>query len=215
MKLLSPLLKYTLTQGFGSNGTPLYGQQGLLGHPGADLTSFWGDIINSSVDCKVYNILNKKDPDLMKYRAVLTLFQDKGQWYELTYGHMHDIIVSVGDVISAGTPIGTEGNTGEVYYAGSLVTREQKNSGIHWGAHIHYQLRKITRVAQLENILVNRYLSGSDGNYYKDENGYCLVPDFNNGYNGCVDPVPSLFSPSLTSWLEILKAVLAKLKGRA
>lgn len=215
MKLLPPLNSFTLTQPFGANFNATYVNKGLKGHNALDLRSFYGDILMTSIDSFCYNTLNKDNPDRMKYRAVCTLLQDEnGNWFDLIYGHMDKIWVSAGDPLLAAEPLGTEGNTGEVYSNGVLVTGDQKNAGSVLGYHTHFQLRPVTMT---DKILPNKnYLQAPNGGIYRHTNKqYFYITNFDNGYEGAIDPLPFLEKPSLFTLINLLKRALDWLRGRA
>lgn len=184
-----PLLNATRTQKFGGNENPYYSDTGLLGHPGTDFVTHWGDKILSATEGLVYKILNKDNPDKSKYRAVCVITDDDTGTCEITYGHLQDIFVKEGDLVNIGQVIGTEGNTGIVYRNRVEVTETQRAKG--WGTHLHLQKRTVVR--SREDLSINEYLVGSNGKVYYDLSGFCyVVPNFNNGYNGCSDIEPEL-----------------------
>src|SRR5438128_11561091 len=128
MKLLEPLLvgSYSIAQKFGGNANTYYAQNGLKGHPGVDLFQGYDRSITVSHDGLVYKILNKDNPDLSKYRAVCTLFDEEGFTYEITYGHCNHIYARVGDSVRSGDLVASVGNTGDVYSAGLPVPVQER-----------------------------------------------------------------------------------------
>lgn len=188
MKLLKPLKRFNVSQRFGINGTPLYNKQGLLGHPAMDAVDYHESPIYASHDGWVSAVGNKNNIDLMKYRAVYTIIESDGVTYELSYGHCLDIYVEEGQEVKAGEVIATQGNTGNCYTNGVLVTREMKQAGSGAGSHLHYQLRLVKKVDKIEK--GKKYLTNSKGKVKKD--GYYEIVDYANGYAGCVDPEPFL-----------------------
>lgn len=190
LELWYPLKNFTITQKFGANDNVYYSQNKLKGHPGIDMFSFWGDNIYLPQSGKIYKLLHKDDPNLMNYRAVCILVEgDNGvtDVTEITLGHCNSIECSLGES-QTGTIVATEGNTGDVYSAGTLVTKAQKDAGSKAGSHLHLQLRPVERVQTTE--AGKQYLlAGTDGTLYND-GSYYLVPLFDNGYNGCIDPMP-------------------------
>src|SRR3990167_1432489 len=107
---------FVLGQPFGKNFNNFYASMGDKGHQGLDLGYFYGQPVNSVSMGTVYSVLNKNNPDLMRYRGVYVLIKDENNdWYEISYGHCKDILVSKGDEVIAGQPILTCGNTGPVF----------------------------------------------------------------------------------------------------
>src|ERR1044072_5512376 len=149
MKLLAPVLgSYSISQKFGGNANTYYAQHGLKGHPALDLYKGYNAYIVASHDCYIYDILNKNNPDLSRYRAVKTLFQDEGQWYELVYGHCNNIYTNIGDTVVAGSLLASMGNTGDVYSQGLPVSQSPavRLNPPYPGTHLHWQLRPTVRV---------------------------------------------------------------------
>jgi Putative peptidoglycan binding domain len=62
------------------------------------------------------------------------------------------------------------------------VIMEQKPSGK--GSHLHFQVRKCIKVEKRNK--KKTYLRNSEGFLYDD--GFYEVVDYDNGYNGCIDP---------------------------
>ncbi|HKQ06114.1 MAG TPA: M23 family metallopeptidase [Blastocatellia bacterium] len=220
MKLLEPLLvgSYSISQRFGGNANPLYAGQGLKGHPGVDMAQGYNRSITASHDGLVYKTFNKNNPDLSKYRAVCVLFQEDENWYELTYGHCNDIYASVGDMVSSGDLLASMGNTGDVFSQGLPVSPSPsvRLQPPYPGTHLHWQLRKCVRTQSTQ--AGNQYLQAQDGGLFHDKDGYYEVVDYENGYNGCIDPLPFLYSPpiwkKLPLYIKIVSQLSAVAKGR-
>ena len=213
MKLIYPLISpYIINQGFGETFNEYYKLKGLLGHSGIDLFSK-NKTVFSAHDGVVYSTLNKNNPDPMKYRAVYTIVNDGIDYYELVYGHLDTIYVNEGERIPTGVAIGKMGNTGTVYSGGRLITKEEKLAGSTAGAHLHFQKRKLVRTQK--DLRGHQYLIGSNGIIYRDKDSYCyLVPDFENGYNGCSDPKEDFYTPTLLEKIKIVWGVLRYLQSK-
>ncbi len=219
MKLLAPVLSsYTISQKFGGNANPLYAGQGLKGHPGLDIQKAYNAWIVASHDAYVYKIVNKNNPDLSKYRAVHTLFQDEGQGYELVYGHDNNMYANIGDTVVAGSLLASMGNTGDVYSQGLPVPISKRPYPPYPGTHLHWQLRPTVRVkvaqAGRQYLDTETPTGQRQDELYRDNDGYYYeVADFGNGYNGCIDPEPYLYKPSLWEQLQIAKNILLTIKA--
>src|SRR5882724_906998 len=72
LELFWPLKARIVSQHFGANDNTLYAGQGLKGHPGMDLESFWDDVIMAAQDSYVYKRINVGNHDLAMYRAVFS-----------------------------------------------------------------------------------------------------------------------------------------------
>ena len=185
MKISSPLPRnFPAGQPFTGNFNPLYANAGLKGHGAIDYPAPYGTTMYSVVDCYVYSNINMgASPD--RYRAVYTIFDDPDFSYEISYGHVIDSLVPLEAHIARGTPIARVGNFGDVYTGGHYVTKEEKIAGSTDGSHIHFQIRKCKRVQDLnEN---KEYLKNQNG-YVKMNGYYYEIQDYDNGYNGCIDP---------------------------
>ena len=175
-----------ISQNFGDNAVSYYGNGGLAGHPGTDLCSKYDDpIIDPIIGFNkkyIYSTLNKNNPDLMRYRAVRMIVEADCGVYEVVTGHCNQITCEPG--LLNGQQIATEGNTGDVFVNGKEVTAEAKNAGSHAGFHVHFQVRRLRKVKQS----TLHSLTGDNGSDFVDEEGYHFdVPNFDNGYNGCID----------------------------
>jgi murein DD-endopeptidase MepM/ murein hydrolase activator NlpD len=185
MKLNYPLISGYISQKFGANANSLYKSQGLKGHTAVDFQSTYNDTILPAIEAPVYSLMNENNPDPMKYRAVFQIYDDIDFSYEISYGHCNKISCKEGQIPQV---IGTEGNTGDCYVEGRLVTKEEKLQGSTQGFHLHFQVRKCKRVPKRGS---GHYLRNSGGFYRKDGLFYEIV-DYDNGYNGCVDPLQFL-----------------------
>lgn len=214
MNNIPPLTNYSINQQFGANANDYYKGEKLKGHPGTDFGAPFGSTIFHAHGGYVYSTLNKDNKDLSKYRAVCVIAEENGELVEFIYGHLKEIFCSAGDTVVKGQPLGTLGNTGIVYSGTppTLVTEEEKENGSTRGAHLHYQKRPVARVTVTDD--KHQYIIGPNG-LYQDKNGfYYLVPDFTNGYNGCVDGLPDIKHQSITDWLTLFSNVLSLLLGK-
>ena len=189
LELYIPFPKQTISQGFGKNATSIYKDQGVAGHTSIDWDIPHGTPYPCCADDSYcYSVINKENPDPMRYRAVFTLVEKQSGTYEVSYGHCDKIYAEVGKTYRAGEILGTVGNTGDVFAGGRYVTREEKLARSTAGAHaLAPQVRpvkKVTSIMQGKQYLYDGFgLFKKDGYYYE-------VADYNNGYNGCVDPEP-------------------------
>lgn len=184
--MIVPLKNGRITQSFGMNGNTTYARDGMMGHPAADLETSYKDTIVACADGVIYKVFNLDNPDLSKYRAVCQLINIGGIDYEVTYGHIIDAFVKSG-FVKEGTTIASEGNTGEVFANGVAVTEAQKEQGSKAGTHLHWQMREVKKVKVVDP--KKQYLQSQEGGTYFDGEFYYEVPAYNNGYNGCVDPL--------------------------
>lgn len=213
MKLLSPVIgSYVISQKFGGNANLFYAQNGLKGHPGTDIYKAYDAWLVASHDCYVYKIINKNNPDLSKYRAVHTLFQDDGQWYELVYGHCNNIYSKVGDFVPRGALLASMGNTGDVYSQGLPVTPAARTKPPYPGTHLHWQLRGV--VLSQTALVGNIYLEDAGKPYQDKQGNYYEIPGYNDGYNGCIDAQPYLYNPSFAEQIAIYTKILLNIRSK-
>lgn len=185
-----PYPKSSITQRFGENANPLYKGDGLKGHPAYDWVMPWATPIpNCTPNAYCYSIMHQNDPVLMDYRAAFFIVETQAGVYEVSYGHMSTILALPGKTYQVGETIGLIGNTGPVFVGQHEVTEVEKDAGSHAGAHLHGpQIRPVKKVKTAD--ASHQYLSTAQG-LYKDADGYYyLVPNYNNGYNGCVPLAP-------------------------
>lgn len=189
MRLTPPFPLDTISQGFGLNATPAYKTQGLMGHTGIDFVppQPFGRAINASADSYCYSVLNKDEPDLSRYRAVYTIVDDHDFSYEISYGHCDEIVAKPKKNYKEKETLATVGNTGSVYVGGMAVTNRAAPG--HPGAHLHYQVRLLKKIPK--NTVGTKTFLIRDANGILERDGcYYQVVDYNNGYNGCIDPMP-------------------------
>lgn len=181
MKLIKP--EGIMTQPFGANANPSYKGAGLKGHSGQDFSIGFKKTIKAATTGLVYSLMNMKDKNPDKYRAVFQMIDDKDFSYEVSYGHVDKSFVVEGQIVKVGEPIATEGNWGTCYVSGKLVTPEEKPSGK--GTHLHFQVRKCIKVKARTS--GKQYIRSSEG-FLKSGKLFYEVVDYENGYNGCIDP---------------------------
>ena len=189
LELRWPLKHPVIAQRFGQNDSPTYTASGLRGHTGIDLVTAYGDVVRFAQDGRVYKFLNFNNPDLQAYRAVCQIVDLEGtdDCYEIHYGHCTKALCGIGSY-KTGDAVGTEGNIGVVTSKYRVVTTEEKAAGSTAGTHLHFQLRYCRKVTAIDTL--KRYLDDIDGKPYFDGTYYYFVPNFENGYNGCIDPMP-------------------------
>lgn len=189
LQIYLPFPKSLITQRFDVNANVSYARDGLKGHTAYDWGAEYGTPVpNCAPEAYCYSLLNKDNPDLMKYRAVFTLVETKNGIYEVSYGHFDHILAEVGKTYSVGEILGTVGNSGTVFSGDHEVTAQEKNEGSKAGAHLHGpQVRPVKKVTKtLKN---KQYLSTGKGLLKRD--GYFLeVINYKNGFNGCVSLAP-------------------------
>jgi murein DD-endopeptidase MepM/ murein hydrolase activator NlpD len=152
---------WKLSQGFGKNYNSFYAENGLIGHTSDDWVAPYDTPIPSLCDGEVTWTTNIDDPDPSKYRSV---FIRNGN-YEISYGHLNEVNVNMGQKVKSGDILGTIGNTGDVYSGGRKVTKEEREQGSKAGTHLHGpQIREI-----------------EDWATYK-------VKNYDNGFKGCLNP---------------------------
>jgi len=178
MKLIKP--KGFQSQGFGGNAEAY---APLKGHSGEDYVVGFKKPIPATVTGYVYSVLNQYNPNPQKYRCVYQIFDDEDFSYEIAYGHLSEIHVAEGAVVQSGSVIGLEGNYGFCMVGGKEVPAEEKASGK--GSHLHFQVRKCKRVKKRS--AGKTYLRNSEG-LLRLDGMYYEVVNYDNGYNGCIDP---------------------------
>jgi len=193
LELWLPFSLAVITQPFAANDNDSYAASGLKGHTGIDFGAPYGTVIpNCAEGAFVYSILDANDPVLMAYRAVFTIIETVAGCYEISYGHCSQMSSLVGATPDVGEELALIGNTGEVFSNGVEITEAQKDAGSKAGAHLHFQVREIKKVPVNSDIALSGYknwIQDANGMYQKDGFFYA-IPNYDNGYNGCVDPTP-------------------------
>jgi murein DD-endopeptidase MepM/ murein hydrolase activator NlpD len=214
MRLNHPVIPPNVSQPFDANKVPVYKDVGLSGHGAMDYSGEYGHPIYAATDSYIYSRMNfGGQPD--KYRAVCTLVDDGEFIYEIIYGHVIDSSVPVKSYVKAGQVIARMGNFGNVWSSGRQVTNAERLAGSKLGTHLHFQVRKCIKVSKTKS---NKfYISDSNG-LVKFDNKFIEIVDYQNGYNGCVDPKPFFsYSPPLvpipTPSQEVKTAIIALQKA--
>lgn len=194
--------KCSVTQPFNGNANPSYAGAGLRGHTGEDTACGYGTPIHSPFAMYVYKVLTVANPsnDGTGFTGVFGIVDNGIECFEYLIGHCNPSVVA-GMYVSAGDLIGTEANHGTVYGPSGAVTLQQQKAGSHEGSHRHNQKRPVMKVlhTQPQYSYLDIYSDNRAGSIYRDLAGYYYqVFDFNNGYNGCIDPTKSVFKRDLT-----------------
>lgn len=207
MRLQPPFVLSSIGQRFGQNLDGAYAAQGLLGHPGIDFgdISYWGRPIPCAIDGSIVSaILSQYNPNLEAYRAVNSIVEADGQFYEIQYGHISTTDVKVGDILREGQTVAYVGNTGDVYVGtpAALVSDAQKQAGNHAGAHVHFQVRLIGREPATGPTDPHKvYLNDGSGELIVGGYRYYQINPL-NGYNSCIDPMPLFEADDLSQTIK-------------
>lgn len=211
MRLTRPFAKSTITQYFGDNATPLYATEGLTGHSGEDYGVPWGTPVPCAADNSYcYSTINKDNPDLSKYRTPCFIVEDSTGVYEIIYGHASDILAVPGKTYNIGDIVSRVGNTGEVYMGQHEVTSAEKLSPGHPGAHLHFQVRLLTKVKKMSS--GKQYVVDGNG-ILRKEGWFYEVVNYNNGLNGCINPEPFFVEKPISAAVSYETAVSNLNKG--
>lgn len=184
----------TIAQGFGGNATSAYKNGGLLGHTGVDHSCGYGSPIHSYWDKEyVYKVLTKENPanDGSGFTGVFTIVEQDGECFEFLYGHCNPSPNLLGTTIQKGTLIGTEANNGEVYSNGVRITLDMQKNGDTRGTHRHDQKRILRKDKSIQPN--TRYLTTLGGGFLFLNGFFYAIPNYNNGFNGCVDWTKPLY----------------------
>ena len=211
MKIVNPVKnailakwpKGQITQGFGEN-PGRYNQFNLKGHNGVDIIKSDGWPIIGTAG-RVVEV--RYDPTgLGSHIRILTDPDLKGDYLELSYGHMRGILVSPLQRVKDGEQVGTMGNTGTVASGDKLYVWGNAPAGK--GVHLHLTVREC-----------NLSSTGWTTSYSTGLQAY--IKNYDNGYKGAVDPFPFLeegVKEEAVSAIELAKKVIAQfieyLKGR-
>ena len=198
-----------VSQGFGG---ALVNYYPLLGHPGTDVPCGYGTPVKAIADGVVYSLYTPEKPAYDGFTAIYTIVETPLETKEITYGHLSQIDVKIGDKITKGQVIGLEGNRGHVVAGGVLITQAMQKAGDKRGSHTHFQCRPIIKT----KVTDGKMLQNAQGTY-QDENGFFYkIAMPTNGYAGCVDLLDPTFNKDL-SWLQtnyyvrVLQRALIKL----
>lgn len=199
--------KGTIGQLFGGNAALYAGRSN--GHSGIDSIKGWNETIYADNDCYVYKTITS-DQSSENWQGVYMLVGMFDDFYmEICQGHFNELLVSKGQHIKEGTPIGKEGNKGFVFYNTKQITPEMQRAGDKRGAHTHTSFRPVERVLKTEK--GQYYLMTVTGEKFKDSEGaYYKILHRDNGYNGNVDPMSYAYTPSIETQKKLI-VVLKKL----
>jgi murein DD-endopeptidase MepM/ murein hydrolase activator NlpD len=164
-----------VTQFFGENPA-LYARFGMLGHNGIDFVQPHGSPMYAIEDAYVVDV--KDDPNGFgkHVRLIARKGDEKGELNEWTYGHCDKTHVKVMQLVKAGEHIADMGNTGFVVSSSNANGFWKVNPFA--GTHLHLGLRKVKR--------------DSKGWSYNGTAFKISVLNYQNGYKGCIDPLPIL-----------------------
>jgi hypothetical protein len=178
-----------LAQGFGGHANPLYPP---AGHPGIDIHCGYGTPVHSLYD-GIVTLVWQPYTTSDGFTAVNILVDNGIECFEWQIGHLTPC-VNEGDAIHKGDVIGYEANHGPVYSGNRLITIAEQKAGNQEGAHRHCQMRPAMPVKPSDGYLLQK----SNGGPYRDQGGfYYQIFNYNNGFNGCVDPFLPIFNRSL------------------
>lgn len=189
--------KGTITQGFGQNKNAIFYQS--CGHTGVDEVQGYGSPICALKYGHVYKILDNMRPanDGSGYWGIFIIAKEKdGSYSEWQIGHPSKILCKVGDKVEPWTVVGEEGNRGQVFSGGRVITKAEQDAGVKDGSHRHWNKKKLIRRSAFEHDrLPGPFLTqfGPVMAHYRDEEGYYYeIVDARNSCNGSVDPMKDL-----------------------
>lgn len=189
LQVYLPAPKSLITQRFGDNANISYKRDGLRGHTSYDFGMAYGaPIYNCTPDAYCYSRMHEGDTYLNNYRALFFLVETEIGIYEVSYGHVSGFVADVGETYQVGDIIGYVGNTGTVFAGNHEVTEKEKEAGSHAGAHLHGPQIRVLRKDK-KRLPSTQYITTIDG-YLKKDGFYYAIPNYNNGYNGCVSLAP-------------------------
>lgn len=134
-----------------------------------------------------------------KHVRIFTIPDKYGFYYEVTYGHLEEIYVTIGQEVFDGEELGVMGNTGFVI-SGNTPYFGTAPAGK--GTHLHFGVRELSKRD-----------TGWQVTYPNNYTAY--VMNYTNGLKGGIDPVPLLiFVPrksEVNPLLLIIRELLRKL----
>lgn len=191
-----------ISQLFGANPNAIF--YGSGGHTGIDYILGYGRAVPSHCDGFVYKIWEAKERT-DNWQGVYTLVHATGNLYaEVGYGHLSKIMVDVGEEVPEGAIIGEEGNLGQVFSNGVVITPEMQKNGDKRGSHVHFWIRPVVKVE--EPIGGLHYLRDKKGNPYFKDGYYQTI--FSNVTDGCIDPLAYVHTNSLAEDTKMLAKVV-------
>jgi peptidoglycan hydrolase-like protein with peptidoglycan-binding domain len=139
----------------------------------------------------IYDVVTVDTAGPQGYTYVMGLVENGIECFEYQIGHC-DPLVTKGTSVKKGDIIGTEANHGPVFSGNRQITLAEQKVGNREGAHQHHQKRPLKRADQPPHNLNKGY------NFSNPINGiYYEIWDYFNGYNGCIDPLSSVFQRNL------------------
>ena len=172
------LLKYPkgdITQWFGEN-PQLYARFDLKGHNGLDCVRPHGELMYAIEAGTVVEAKDHPDGFGLYIRFISDNPDDHGHYHEWTYGHCAKLLVKQGDHVTEGQAIALMGNTGFVVSGATPFWPVNPFAG----THLHLGLREVTRPKK-------------GGWVYEGSDVRLSVLNYDNGYKGAIDPVPTLW----------------------
>lgn len=198
--------------GFGPGGVGAEEYKRVVGHyhTGVDYTNGYGQPVVSDNYGWVYKIERPDDSPSGWQGIYYIVPSDKYGWVEVCQGHVSEVLVKEGDIVSENQVIGKEGNFGEVYYNGTRITKEMRLAGDKRGSHVHEQFRPVKKVKKITS---GKHYLNRDGKKYKDMKGYYYEIQLENEMRGCVSPYEFLIEKNSlpVSFVDALLRIL-KLK---
>lgn len=185
----------SINQGFGANPA-VYAP--LAGHTGIDEGKGFGTPIHTPVDMHVYKVLTVQNPsnDGTGFTGVFGIVDNGTEIYELLIGHCNPTVIA-GQDVKAGDVVGTEANHGLVFQGGVQITLAMQAAGDKRGSHRHFQKRPVFKSKTIQQPALSAY-NDEAGTYLDSQNNYYPIWDYNNGFNGCIDPSKPVFNRDLT-----------------
>lgn len=170
-----------------ADGKSFYAMFGLDGHNGLDIVApFRTPILGTKgTVCEVKSTAE----GLGKHVRILTK-PHNGEYLELSYGHLDEIVVNIGDDIKDGQVIGYMGNTGTVVSSAYIT-----NWGLapaRGGVHLHLTVRECS-VEKTPWVTSYPYAKRA------------YIKNYNNGYKGAVDPMQFMDIPKEVPFPKDLK----------
>ncbi len=167
LKLENPLSSILITQKFGDNATPVYGQQGLIGHNGIDYRAPHGTPVLAAHDGTAYYQIDGNGGHGV---VIITDKQyDYGgeqAYFKTIYWHLVDPLKD----IKFRSPL-LDFPWGKPVKAGEIIGYAD-NTGLSTGSHLHFGLKPVAKVGESNNSWANI--------------------EQTNGYYGAIDPAPYL-----------------------
>lgn len=184
MIILKPFKNTKITQWFGENMCDFYKKLGLLGHNGWDYSSPNGQELRFNVTKITKRAVVTDASDSPTYgKKVAIEFEDGDRLFKVSYGHLKDYCVKIGDYVDLGDLIGHTDNTG-IYTT---------------GPHLHFGLYEYNLYAH-EKLNPNNGFAGAidPKPWYKD----MFVLDYISNLQSQISVIQKL--------IELLKKLLNK-----